>query len=59
MSNDKEYELDFVNYQEVELKHVSMKNDRPLGSKADRKFMEKAAKTQPKEERRGWGKRGR
>lgn len=54
-SNSEEYELDFVRYQEVKIKDVSMKNDKPLGSKADRKFMEKAAKAQPREERRGWG----
>ena len=57
MSND-EQELDFVSYQPVEMKHVFPKQDRTV-SKADRKFLEKAAKAQPREERRGWGKRGR
>ena len=58
MSND-EQEFEFGNYQQVEMKHVLPKQDRTV-SKADRKFMEKAAKAQPKEERRGWGgKRGR
>ena len=54
-THDEEHELDFVNYQEVTIKHVSMKNDTHLGSKSDRKFMEKAAKSQPREDRRGWG----
>lgn len=49
-----EHELDFVRYQPVEMKHVLPKQDRTV-SKADRKFMDKAAKAQPKEERRGWG----
>ena len=53
MSNG-EQELDFVRYQEVEIKHVLPKQDRTV-SKADRKFMEKAAKAQTREERRGWG----
>ena len=53
MSND-EQELDFVNYQPVEMKHVLPKQDRTV-SKNDRKFLDKAAKVQSKEERRGWG----
>lgn len=51
MSDDEQY-LDFLRYQEVEVKHVSMKNDKPLGSKADHRFMAKAAKTQAKEDRK-------
>ncbi len=57
MSSDAQ-EFEFGNYQQVEMKHVLPEQDRTV-SKADRKFMEKAAKAQPKEERRGWGKRGR
>lgn len=53
-THDEEHELDFVRYQPVEMKHVLPKQDRTV-SKADRKYLEKAAKAQPKQERRGWG----
>lgn len=57
-THEEEHELDFVRYQEVKIKHVLPKQDRTV-SKADRKFLDKAAKSQLREERRGWGKRGR
>lgn len=55
MPNDEEYELDFVRYQEVKVKHVAPKSDRTV-TKADRKFLAKAAKIEAK---RDGGKRGR
>lgn len=50
-SNNEEYELDFVNYQEVSLKRVLPKQDRTV-SKDDHRFMAKAAKAQAKEDRK-------
>ena len=50
-THDEEHELDFVNYQEVKLKHVMPKQDRTV-SKNDHKFMAKAAKAQAREDRK-------
>ena len=49
-SNDEQY-LDFLRYQEVEVKHVLPKNAYTV-SKADHKAMAKAAKAQAKEVRK-------
>lgn len=49
-NNDEQY-LDFLRYQEVEVKHVLPKSERTV-SKADRKFLGKAAKAQAKEDRK-------
>jgi GTP-binding protein EngB required for normal cell division len=53
--NDDEQYLDFLRYQEVKVKHVVPKSDRTV-TKADRKFLAKAAKNEAK---RDGGKRGR
>lgn len=46
MGND-EQELDFVNYQPVEMKHVLPARDRTV-SKADSRYLKSAAKTAAK-----------
>lgn len=49
--NDDEQYLDFLRYQEVDVKHVMPKNDRTV-TRRDHKFMAKAAKAQAKEDRK-------
>lgn len=48
---DDEQYLDFLRYQEVDVKHVVSKSERTV-TKADRRFLAKAAKTEAKQDRK-------
>lgn len=49
--HDDEQYLDFLRYQEVDVKHVLPKQDRTV-TRADRKFLAKSAKTEAKQDRK-------